>query len=204
MQDDEVRLTTESLVAGLLGRSDPHWLRLVQTYGPLVVQWTAKFGIPHADREDIAQEVFSAASKGIEKYRHDTGLDGSLRRWLWGITRNRVQRYFAELKESPRALGGTDAGKLFSALPELPFEESTPDNLKNAEQELAARAIQLIKTDFQERTWKAFWMTVIEGQTTKQVSEELDMSTNQVRQYRSRVLRQLRAEFGNDISILGR
>ena len=199
---NDVCLTTDSLIAGLRAKSDPHWMRFVRLFGPLVVQWIKRAGVSPPDVEDIAQEVFLAASKGIEKYRHESGAKGSFRRWLWGITRHRLQRHFGNIKETPRGVGGTNALNILADLPETPFEESDASTLRAAQQRLAVRALHLMKTDFEDRTWQAFWMTVIDGRTSREVAEALEMSTNQVRQYRSRVLRKLRAEFGSDLDVL--
>ena len=73
------------------------------------MEWVQRSGISPVDAEDVAQEVFLAAAKGIEKYRHENTVDGSFRRWLWGITRHRLQRHFSHLKDAPRGVGGTDA-----------------------------------------------------------------------------------------------
>ena len=51
-----------------------------------------------------------------------------------------------------------------------------------------------IRGDFEEKTWSAFQLTVIEGRPTAEVAAELDLSPESVRQARSRVLRRLREE----------
>ena len=91
---------------------------------------------------------------------------------------------------------------LLKNLPEQPFEEADQTQLREAQQKLAVRAMHVMKTDFESRTWQAFWQTVVDGRTSREVAETLEMSTNQVRQYRSRVLRKLRAEFGTDLDVL--
>jgi RNA polymerase sigma-70 factor (ECF subfamily) len=55
---------------------------------------------------------------------------------------------------------------------------------------LLRRAGELIQTDFQPRTWQAFWRTVIEGQPTEAAADALGMTSKAVRQAR------LREEFG--------
>ena len=200
--DDFVRLTTVSLIEGLLDRSSPQWVRFVRTFGPLVIVWIQKAGIPNSDVEDLAQEVFAAASAGIDTYRHSSGVDGSFRRWLWGTTRNRTLRCFSTLVNTPRASGGSTADRLIRELPDSPFEEESVQSVRQVRLDVAIRAVQVMKTDFEERTWQAFWQTAIDARPTREVAESLEMSKNQVRQSRSRVLRRLRAEFGEDVSIL--
>ena len=61
---------------------------------------------------------------------------------------------------------------------------------------LFLRACDLIHTDFNENTWKAFWRVVVDGQTPKEVAEELSMKPGTVRVAKSRVLQRLRQEMG--------
>jgi RNA polymerase sigma-70 factor (ECF subfamily) len=63
---------------------------------------------------------------------------------------------------------------------------------------LVQRALSLLKTDFEERTWKAFWRTAVDGLPAAQVAEELGMTAAAVRKSKSRVLQRLREELGDD------
>jgi len=59
---------------------------------------------------------------------------------------------------------------------------------------LARRAVALMQTDFEERTWRAFWLAAVEHQPPASVAEQLGMSTAAVYMAKSRVLRRLREE----------
>ena len=72
MSDDAGRLTTASLLNGLREGDDGKWTRFVCAYGPIVVAWVRKAGIDAIEVEDLAQEIFIAASKGLENYRHES------------------------------------------------------------------------------------------------------------------------------------
>ena len=67
------------------------------------------------------------------------------------------------------------------------------------ERGLFNRALELIRAEFEERTWLAFWRTVVEGQAPKDVAADLSMSPGAVRVAKSRVLHRLRAELGDGI-----
>ena len=198
---DPHRLTSDSLVAGMKQGQDHAWQRFVRVYGPLVSTWIRRFGLPTSDAEDVAQDVFAAAARGFSNYEHQT-QSGSLRRWLWGITRNKVADQFRVYGQAPRGRGGTTAHLRLHALPEIPFEDEDPGESDRVHAQLAHRAMQLIRTDFQERTWRAFWETVVLGRPTGDVAEELGITKNSVRQNRSRVLRRLRIELGADLLVL--
>jgi DNA-directed RNA polymerase specialized sigma24 family protein len=68
---------------------------------------------------------------------------------------------------------------------------------ENAERGLLARALELIRCEFTERTWQAFWRTAIEGRSAPEVAAGLSMSAGPVRVAKSRVLPRLREELGD-------
>ena len=57
------------------------------------------------------------------------------------------------------------------------------------------RALELIRDEFRESSWKAFWGTAVEGRATADVAADLNMTQMAVRKAKSRVLRRLREEF---------
>ena len=65
--------------------------------------------------------------------------------------------------------------------------------------ELMARALVILKQDFEDKTWQSFWATVVNQRPTKEVAESMNMTTKAVRQARYRVLKRLREELGNDL-----
>jgi RNA polymerase sigma-70 factor (ECF subfamily) len=55
--------------------------------------------------------------------------------------------------------------------------------------------LELLRAEFESRTWEAFRRVAIEGQPSARVAIELGMSVEAVYQAKSRVLRRLRQEF---------
>ena len=62
---------------------------------------------------------------------------------------------------------------------------------------MVGRALDLIKNEFEERTWRAFWLTAVGDRVPNEVALELGMSAGAVRVAKSRVLRRLREELGD-------
>jgi DNA-directed RNA polymerase specialized sigma24 family protein len=54
--------------------------------------------------------------------------------------------------------------------------------------------MQNVEAEFQPATWKAFWMTAVEGKSAKEASESLGMSSGAIYVAKSRVLARLREE----------
>jgi RNA polymerase sigma-70 factor (ECF subfamily) len=59
---------------------------------------------------------------------------------------------------------------------------------------IAALAMDRVKGEFQEATWKAFWLTAVEGQSAADVSGQLGLSPGAIYVAKSRVLARLKEE----------
>ena len=170
---------------------DPEaWRRLVQLYGPLVYSWGRRSGLRDEDAADLLQEVWRAVAAGIARFQRDPG-SGSFRGWLWTIARNKLRDHFRARRQLPEAVGGSEARERMQELPEAePADESEGGGGGG----LLHRALDLIRGDFEERTWQAFWRTTVDGQPAAEVASELGMAVDAVYQAKSRVLRRLREE----------
>jgi RNA polymerase sigma-70 factor (ECF subfamily) len=184
-------LTSLSLLERVRQRDEIAWQRLVDLYGPLVSRWCLRGGADREDVHDIAQEVFLAVAGSLDRFSHQR--PGSFRGWMRGITRNKLLEHFRRLQNRPAAQGGSVA---LQALQELP--DPAGGSPEEAE-ELGAlyhRVLALMRSDFEERTWLAFWRTAVEGRDSSAVGAELNMTAVAVRVARTRVLQRLRAEAG--------
>lgn len=191
------RVTTTSLLDGLRLKEANAWDRFVRIYGPIVAVWLRRHHLKTHDVDDITQEVFAAAATGLPRYEHQSRKNGSLRAWLYGITRHKLYDWCAARRNRIEAAGG-DSVLLLGQLP-MPESEDAAGTVDESRMQLAARALALLKTDFAEHTWQAFWRTVIAGEPTNEVADDLQMAAKAVRQARYRVLRHLRMELGEDL-----
>src|SRR5262249_52720507 len=142
------------------------------------------------------QEVFQAVVTSIAGFRKDRKGD-TFRGWLRKITQNKVRDHFRRLGREPEGIGGTDAQRRFAQVPMPPLPEASSSTDAPAEQELLFRALELIRLEFAERTWQAFWRTAIEDRAPKDVAADLSMTPCAVRVAKCRVLRRLREELGD-------
>jgi RNA polymerase sigma-70 factor (ECF subfamily) len=172
---------------------DPAWERLVALYGPTVEGWCRRAGLSAEEAADVRQDVFRAVVGGIAAFRRDRPGD-SFRGWLYATTRNRVIDFRRRAARQPRAAGGTDA---HDRLLELPAEESCDSAAGDADTRgLYERCVGLIRSEFEERTWRAFWGVAVDDRPAAEVAAELGMTPGAVYIAKSRVLRRLRDEFG--------
>jgi RNA polymerase sigma-70 factor, ECF subfamily len=187
--------TSRDLLDRLKADDAQAWDRLVFLYAPLVYRWCRRWDLRDQDIADILQDVFQAVAAHIATFRKERAGD-TFRGWLRTIARNKVQDHFRKLAREPEGVGGTDAQIRLTNLPAAApaVDEDSPD--ETAERLLLSRGLDLIRDEFEDRTWKAFWGTTVEGRDTKDVALELRMSPGAVRVAKSRVLRRLREELG--------
>ena len=122
---------------------------------------------------------------------------GDIPRLAAPIARNKLRDH---LRRGPSyGEGGSEA---LVRLLELPDDDDGAD-LSEGDAEVTAlyrRALDQVRCQFEERTWRAFWKVAIEDRSPADVATELGLSPNGVRQAKSRVLRRLKEELGELIA----
>jgi RNA polymerase sigma-70 factor (ECF subfamily) len=173
-------------------QSDPAaWSRLCHLYAPLVYEWCRRAGLQDSDAHDVGQEVFVVVHRRMSDFRR-TAPGESFRGWLWGITRNKLREHFRRVVAQPARLGGNAPAVDAAGADSLgDLEASSP----GTDAILMRRALELIRPNFDEVTWRAFWRMAIDGQRSTDVASELDLTPGAVRQAKFRILKRLREEF---------
>jgi RNA polymerase sigma-70 factor (ECF subfamily) len=187
--------TSRSLLARVHKNDAAAWDRLVALYTPLVWHWCRKLDLPRQDAADVFQEVFRSVAVHIRNFHLDRPGD-TFRGWLRTITRNKVHDHFRAQKREPQAAGGSEARVWWTRVPETTGVDAAIETDERYDH-LFHRALELIKAEFQERTWLAFWKVVVEGQSPQLIAQELNMSPGSVRVAKCRVLHRLRLELGD-------
>jgi len=188
--------TSRSLLAGARQDDPMAWERMVKLYAPLVASWCRRWGIAEQELGDLLQDVFAAVASHLNRFRKEQPGD-SFRGWLLTIVRNKVRDHHRHRARQPAATGGTEAAIQMQQIPDLALDdlpEFADDPLVD---ELLLKALDSIRGEFQERTWQAFWLVVIEGRTAGDAGADLDMKPGAVRVAKSRVLMRLRRELGD-------
>jgi RNA polymerase sigma-70 factor (ECF subfamily) len=160
-----------------------------------VYVWCRRAGVSEPDAADVSQEVFTAVARHIADFRRDRPGD-SFRGWLWTITRNKVRDHWRRVAVQAKAAGGSTALQLMHQVAESPVSEPEADG-DDQPGDLYRRALELIRSEFEERTWKAFLMVTVEGRLPADVAADLGTTPGAVYIAKSRVLKRLREEFGD-------
>lgn len=197
----------------LLGRlqcpdpDDEAWARLIQLCGRPVYARCRRASIPPQDVEDVGNEVFFDVSRGIRGFRRDRPGD-TFRGWLAQIARRRIADYWRRQQHTAEgtANGGSAARERLGDIPDghesaevpgsrvLPQTADADDGLRD---DLRRQALKLIESRFERQTWQACWLVVMERRPAEAVAEKLGITVNAVRVAKSRVMKELREEFGD-------
>lgn len=187
--------TSLTLLERVRNQDAEAWQRLWQLYAPLVARWCSGAGVAPPDADDVRQEVFQAVATGLDGFRRDRTGD-TFRGWLRGITRNKLLDHFRRRARQAEAQGGTEAQLRFQDVPVAELPEDTAEDLGG----LYHRALELVRCEFEQRTWEAFWRAAVEGHSPALIAAELGVTAAAVRKAKSRVLRRLREELGELIA----
>jgi len=196
-QSDASGIEQKSISTTMLGRlrtGDPDaWNSLVTLFSPVVYQWCRQSGLQPHDTADIVQEVFRSVFAKVDDFRRDKPGD-TFRGWLWTITRNKIHDHFRRQADQAMAIGGTDAKQQLQELKGSTYSEMEASSQLNSRCVVARRAMELVRGDFDERTWQAFWRMAFDGHKSAEIAADLDMTKEAVRRAKYRVLQRLRQE----------
>ena len=194
-QSNQLPSLSTSLLDRIQQMQPNAWSRMVDVFNPIVYRWARQAGLSGSDAADVVQDVFIAIAKRIGSFERQR-TQGSFRSWLATITRNRIRDSFRKQQRLPEAVGGTAALNRLNDLesPSIPTEDELDKSISVASLDayLPEQVLQIVKADCDQRTWQAFWLTTVMGDTAKDVADRLEMNVASVYQAKSRILRRLR------------
>ena len=192
LSSDESPLTRASLLVQLRDSTNhAAWHEFMRLYGPVVYGFARKRGLQDADAADVTQDVLRSVSNSIGRLEYDRN-HGTFRGWLFTITRNKVFNFLSARRIRPQGSGDTTTNKLLDAHPDG-TDASEAWELEY-QRRVTAIAMERVKSEFQEKTWQAFWLTAVEGQSAADVAQTVGMSAGAIYVAKSRVLARLKSE----------
>lgn len=184
--------TSLSLLNRVRNRDQEAWQSLIYLYAPMVRFWCRRWGAELADVDDIQQEVFLAVAVGLASFRRDRPSD-TFRGWLRTIAYRKYLDHCRLRKRQPLMTSTETIDQpLLAPSASEPAGDDPPDEVRR----LHHRALELVRGEFEDRTWLAFWRCAVEGKAPADVAEEMGITPAAVRKAKSRVLRRLKEELG--------
>ena len=185
-----------SMLLRLREQESRAWDEFVGVFSPLVYGWCLQRRVPHADAEEISQEVFRKVLLNLDRFRRDRPGD-SFRGWLWTITRN-TQLDFAK-RQREKVIGGSTWNDHMHGICD-PYSDTDFDVESEAPPprvgKLYKRVMKIVEPSISEKRWKAFLAVVVDARPAGEVALELGMSRNAVYVARSTIMKRLRNELG--------
>lgn len=161
------------------------WERFVALYAPLIHSWARSLGLQASDAADLVQEVFVTLIKVLPTFAYDRKQ--SFRRWLRTVTlncwRDDRRRGAQRLQAEGVSMNDVVAPDELEARWDAQYREH-----------LICQALRVMRSDFQETTWKACWAVVVEHRPAAAVAAEFGMTVGAVYAAKFRVLDRLRQE----------
>ncbi|HVK18727.1 MAG TPA: sigma-70 family RNA polymerase sigma factor [Fimbriiglobus sp.] len=180
--------TRPSLIARVRDPQDgTAWTEFAALYAPLIQRAARRAGLQEADADDLTQDVLRSVAGSVG------GLElrpGAFRRWLYTVVRNRVTDFYKSAQRRDRGAGDTAALERLAEVP-APLDEADWD--REYERRMLAWAADRVRGEFQPSTWRAFWLTAVDGRPGPEAARELGLSLGAVHVARSRVLARLKA-----------
>lgn len=183
--------TQPSLLARLRDTGDEQaWSRFVDLYGPLIYNYLRGQGLQDADVADLTQDILRQVASAAKNFEYDPSR-GTFRGWLFTVVRNRLRTHWRQEPGRGQGEGGSAA---FEKIQAVVDESPGPAAEWEAafERQVFQHAADLIRDDFSEATWQAFWRTAVEGQSGRLVAEQLQLTPAAVYLARGRVTQRLK------------
>lgn len=192
MPVDNSPLTRASLLIQLRdGTNHVAWQEFVRLYGPVVYGFARNRGLQDADAADLVQDVMRSVMQAIGRLDYDRQR-GTFRGWLFTITRNKVFNFLSARRIRPQASGDSGTNRLLANQPES--SDGADEWELEYQRRLASLAMERVKGEFQEKTWRAFWLTAVDGLAAAEVARQVGISAGAVYVAKSRVLARLKEE----------
>jgi RNA polymerase sigma-70 factor (ECF subfamily) len=192
MPVDDSPVTRASLLVRIRdGSNHSAWQEFLSLYGPVVYGFARKRGLQDADAADLMQDVLRSVSSAIGRLDYDRS-QGTFRGWLFTITRNKIFSFLSARRIRPQGSGDTTTNRLLDTHPD--GDDGSQAWELEYQRRLASIAMERVKGEFQESTWKAFWLTAVEGVAVAEVASQTGLSPGAIYVAKSRVLARLKEE----------
>ena len=174
-------------------RDQEAWGRFVDLYAPLVYGFLSKRGLQDADAADLTQDVMRQVALAAHSLEYDPKR-GSFRGWLFTVVQNRLTDHWRREGLRERWAGDTDAQQQLNELPQPGGLDASAQWDADYERQIFHFAANIVKQDFTDSTWQAFWKTAVDGRPGKEIADELGMTVAAVYLAKGRVMARLKEQ----------
>ena len=182
--------TQTSLLANIKSLDDRQaWERFVALYRPAIYRIARKRGFQPADAEDLTQRVLTSVAGSIHRWKKmDSGI--RFRHWLRRVVKNAIINIATRRKPEVAISGLSDQELLLEPVADDETEQQIEVEYRR---QLFQRAAEIVKSDIEPTTWRAFELTVMDEVSVETAASTLNKSIGSVYAARSRVMKRLKS-----------
>jgi RNA polymerase sigma-70 factor (ECF subfamily) len=156
-------------------------------YAPVIRAYLRRHGVQEADAADVVQDTLQKVAGAIHRLEYDRDK-GRFRGWLLTITRHSLIKHLTRASRAGRGTGDTGVHRQLDAA----GEEDSHLWDRECQRQLVDVAMESVRCEFETRSWRAFYASIVEQRPVSEVADELGMSVGAVYVARSRVTARLR------------
>ena len=180
--------TRYSLLARLSEPADvAAWSDFTEIYEPAVFRYAKSRGLQDADAWEVIQQVYIVVHQKIGEWR-SSELPGSFRSWLLRTAHFVCRQVLRDVRKCDRSAGGDSTDE---RLQQVAVVEQD-DESKAWEQWAFCWAAGLVQLEIEAVTWKAFWLTAVEGLSAAEVASHLSIRVGSVYTAKCRTMARIR------------
>lgn len=178
------------------------WQQFYAAHSAAIFRQAKRKGFQDADANDVTQDVMVSL---VRKRGHYDPDKGTVENWVFIVAKNAIVNHAKRRQIQGYGVGPSgESGKQLSELQNDPLLKiAAPEIEQNWDQEYEQnrflQAAERVQHEFNKRTWKAFWLTAVEGLTARAAGKKLKMSSGAVYVAKSRVVARLREEIGGAV-----
>lgn len=182
--------TPVTLLQRVARGNDPQaWQMLVEILLPSLLEWGGRMNLPPEELEDIVQDLFIHLFAVLPSFEYDKTK--RFRGWLRTILKRRVIDWHRRRKRKASSLESLDG-------PCEPYEIDIPElDDQEFQRWLWWAALDLVRNEFSEKTWRSFWEHTVQGRSAADVAAELKIKVDSVYVAKRRVCDLLQKRFGD-------
>lgn len=174
--------TRKSLIARLQDWQDQRsWDEFYRTYWRLIYSVALKAGLREEEAWDVVQETIFSIAKQSRKQMYDPA-QGSFKRWLWNMTRWRINDQFRNRKKDTAMTLNPETAASNHPMESLPDTAETFETIWDEEwkNNLMQAALARVKTRVSPKQYQIFDYNVLRGMSPSEVHKKLNVSIAQV------------------------
>jgi RNA polymerase sigma factor (sigma-70 family) len=176
MPNNDPQKTSRSLLCRLKDwRDHQAWITFLKRYGDGIGTACRRHGLPPDAAAEVKDRVLFKLPLRLRKFVYEPKL--TFRGWLGRLVRNEVIDFRRQNARLPFVQGSGDSVVQQRLLEQLAAPAERPEdaeiNRQRSLQKLAATIENAVRTRVDPETWQAFWLTEIEGLTTKEAAAKL-------------------------------